>query len=171
LHISNGRIIALWTFHRDGGHCGPLDFAFQVRDNMTCVLPCDLRGTRFTASPDSVDVNSPPGSITLGGSGLSTQYGMPVAEYYDEYGTFIGQQTASYVAGDGSWLQSPTPNLSGVYSGVYTVVITNTDWDGSRIVVGTATLWLYGNDMPPPPPDPDPDPDPGGCYDRECQVY
>src|SRR2546423_11836513 len=91
LHISNGRIIALWTFHRDGGHCGPLDFPFQVRDNMTCVLPCDLRGSRFTASPDSVDVNSPPGSITLGGSGLSTQYGMPIAEYYDEYGTFIGQ--------------------------------------------------------------------------------
>ena len=94
---------------------------------------------------------------------------MPVVEFYDEYGTFIGQQVAASVAGDGSWLQSPAPNLAGVYSGVYTVVITNIDWDGGRNVVGTATVWVYGNDMPLPPPDPLPDPNPCGL--SECLVY
>jgi hypothetical protein len=160
LHVSNGRIIALWTFHRNGGHCGFLTSSLVVRDNQTNVLQCDLRGTRFTAAPDSIDLNAPPPSITLIGSGLSMQYGMPVVEYYDEYGTFIGQATASSCAGDGSWLQSATPSLSGAYSGAYTVVITNAAGDGSRVVVGTAFLALFGNDYPPPPPDPLPDP----CY-------
>jgi len=158
LHVSNGRIMALWTFHREGGHCGSLDFVRQVLDNQTHILQCDLRGARFTASPDSFDLNYPPASMTLIGADLNTQYGMPTVEYYDEYGTFIGQTTAAAVAGDGSWLQCAMPNLAGVYTGVYTMVITNASADGSRNVVGTAVVWAYGNDLPPPPPDPDPDP-------------
>jgi hypothetical protein len=168
LDVPNGRIIAVWTFQRDGGHCGPLQFSFVVKDNQTNELPCDLRGIRFTASPDSIDANSPPATITLTGSSLTTQYGMPSVEYYDEYGTFIGQVGASSVADDGSWLQAATPGFYGVYSGAYTVVITNTDWDGSRNVVGTAIVSVYGNDPPPPDPLPDPCSPLGGGSQMVC---
>jgi len=83
---------------------------------------------------------------------------MPTIEFYDEYGTYLEGRTASAVSGDGTWLQTTVPNLSGVYSGIYTLVICNATPDGSRNIAGTSSVWVWGND--PPPPDPDQDP----CY-------
>jgi hypothetical protein len=122
-------------------------------------------------SPDVIDINAPPATAALLGQGLSTTYGMPTIEFYDEYGSYYQQTTASSVSADGTWLETSVPSLSGLYSGVYTMVIVNASPDGSRDVVGTASVWVYGNTYSPPPdPDPDPcNPQNGNLPPPECE--
>lgn len=164
------RVPAVWNFARSGGHCGII---FNIIQAVSCgqeaPLVCNQVGTVFSMSPNAIDVNAPPATATLTGQGLDATYGMPIVEFYDEYGSYLDVTTASAVSADGTWLEASVPNLTGAYSGTYTVVIVNQTPDGTRNVVGTATVWVYGNDMPPPPPDPLPDPNP--CYSSECVVY
>ncbi len=170
-HDSDWAAPAVWNFTRNGGHAGcGLKFFFgrAVSCGQTAPLDC-ASALAFAAAPDSIDVNAPPATATFAGEGLDTTYGMPTIEFYDEYGTFFNQTTASAVSADGTWLQAAVPSLAGLYSGIYTVVIVNATADGSRNAVGTSSIWVYGNDLPPPPPDPDPDP--GPCVGGVCQVY
>jgi len=159
-----------WNFQRIGGHtgCGLRQAFGYASCGGTVPLDCSPALT-FGMTPESIDVNAPPATATFTGEGLDATYGMPTIEFYDEYGTFFNQTTASYVSADGTWLQAAVPSLAGLYSGTYTVVIVNATADGSRNAVGTASVWVYGNDMLPPPPDPDPDP--GPCVGGICQVY
>ncbi|HXG67047.1 MAG TPA: hypothetical protein VNO70_18230 [Blastocatellia bacterium] len=119
-------------------------------DNVT--LPCRATGVgSFTASPNTVDVTAPPATGTVYGQGISATYGMPIVAYYSEFGYLVAKQTASSVAADGTWLQGSVPNLDGAYSGVYTLLIKNKNADGSKTIIGTATINVTGNDPPPPP--------------------
>lgn len=94
---------------------------------------------------------------------------MPVIQYYDQYsGIFVASTTAFSVATDGSSLQAYTPDLSGVYTGSYNIVVSNVAGDGSHSVVGVAPFSACCVD--PPPPDPPPDPPPCG-EGRVCEVY
>lgn len=94
---------------------------------------------------------------------------MPVAEYYDQYsGVLVGSATAFSVASDGSSLQVSTPNLSGIYSGTYNIVVSNVVSDGSRTVAGVAPINACC--IEPPPPEPPPDPPPRGAM-MVCTVY
>ncbi|HEY3134750.1 MAG TPA: hypothetical protein VGL29_01750, partial [Blastocatellia bacterium] len=133
----------------------------------TVQLVCNQTGTAFTMSPATIDINAPPATADLSGGGLDTTYGMPTVEFYDEYGSYIDGRTALAVSADGTWLQASVPDLSGAYSGSYTIVIVNATADGTRNIVGTANVWVYGNY--PPPPDPQPDPcTEGGSRPMEC---
>ncbi len=158
---------AYWNFQRIGGHCALRQAFGYISCGGTVSLDCPVASS-FAMTPDSIDVNAPPATATFTGAGLDATYGMPTLEFYDEYGTFFAQTTANSVSADGTWLQTSVPSLAGLYSGTYTVVIVNATADGSRNAVGTASVWVYGNDMPPPPPDPLPDPNP--CT-SECLVY
>jgi len=178
LHVSNARLPAVWSFTRFGGHtgCGLISSAsnfFPINCGNTVTLNCHTVFA-FVMAPEAIDVNAPPATASFTGQGIDTTYGMPTIEFYDEYGTFFNQTTATAVSADGTWLQAAVPSLAGLYSGTYTVVIVNATADGSRNAAGTATVWVYGNDMPPPPPDPDPDPCPmptNGEPALECTVY
>lgn len=116
----------------------------------------------FTASPNPVDAFNPPATGTIYGQGISTTYGMPIVQYYDAAGILVGEQAATSVAGDGTWLQGPVPDLTSAISGTYTILVNNRRSDASLYILGSATVNVQANDPPPP------DPGGGGCRTRPC---
>jgi hypothetical protein len=159
--IDNGRVPARWRiFAGLGGECiGQITSPdMDVSAGQTKIAQCLVFGSigPFFPVMQSVNLQAPPPSIELSGSGLDTTYGMPHLEYFDGYsGDTIGSADATAVSADGSWLQSPTPDLSGVYSGTYSILISNRQADGSLAYVGTASFDTYGRDgLYEPPPDP-----------------
>jgi hypothetical protein len=118
--------------------------------NISCRVP--EHPFFFFASPDYIDVDSPPSSVTISGSGIDTSSGMPTVEYWDQNGYLVAQQQASQVAADGTWLSGPTPDLSQVYSGNYLLRIRSATGE----VIGDAAVQVFRFEPPPPPPDEDP---------------
>lgn len=115
----------------------------------------------FFAAPSSIDLQAPPPSITITGEAISTSYGMPKVQFYNEYETLVAEVTASDVAPDGSWLTAPTPGLGNVYTGQYSVEVSNVTPYGTTEVIGAAQLNTYGRDRV--------DADGDGWYaDEEC---
>jgi hypothetical protein len=173
--VANGRVPARWIITAGvPGEC----FRQITNPNMdvsagqTKIAQCEVFGIVFvfSANPSPIDLQAPPATLEMTGSNLTTTYGMPRIEYIDPYtGNLIGTATATSVSGDGSWLQAPTPDLSGVYSGSYSILISNVTSDGSYEYVGTATMDAYGRDGS--YENPPPDPDPCGCTgDGPCMV-
>jgi hypothetical protein len=122
-------------------------------------------GFFLTANPSSADLNAPPASVTISGQGMDGTYAMPKVEYFDGEGYFIGAVIATAIASDGSWLQAPVPDLSYVYSGTYTIRVTNMSSEGFYVdEVGSATMSCWGRDRP--------DSDGDGWFDDEdCYPY
>jgi hypothetical protein len=119
-------------------------------------------GFSLSANPSGADLNNPPSSVTIsGGNGyMSGAYGMPMVEYFDGNGYYVGSVTATSVSGDGTWLTAPVPDLSSVYSGTYQVRVTNRRSDGEYLdIIGSAYLSCWGRDRP--------DSDGDGWYDDE----
>jgi hypothetical protein len=129
-------------------------------------------GFAFFITPSVVDLQAPPADFMITGSGISTTYGMPKVQYWDDYGQLLGETMASAVADDGSWLQATTPNTAQAYSGNWSVYVLNIRWDGGLEHVGSALVQAYGRDYEPPPPPPDENPcnnqDPNGPQ-MECE--
>jgi len=120
--------------------------------NISCRVP--EHPFFFFASPDYIDVDYPPASVTINGSGIDSSAGMPTVEYWDQYGYLVAQQQASQVAADGTWISGPTPDLSQVYSGNYLLRIRS----ATGAVLGDAAVQIFKFEPPPPPPQEDP------CY-------
>lgn len=122
-------------------------------------------GFFLTANPSDTDLNNPPASVAIIGQGMDGTYGMPRIDYFDSDGFLVGSVYATGVSGDGSSLQAPTPDLSSVYSGTYTIQVTNMSYEGYYTdVVGSATLNGWGRD----PVDSDGD----GVYDNyDCYPF
>ena len=114
----------------------------------------------FTPSPSGADLNSPPSSITVSGQGIDATYGAPRVDYFDSQGFLMGTVYASSVAGDGSSLIAPVPDLSQAYTGTFTLQIVNKDSEGFYVdYLGTGTVSCWGRDRP--------DSDGDGYYDDE----
>jgi len=170
--VPDGRVPANWRILATNGAC------FQVLEasvrNVTAgsnqLARCVVSTAFFlTASPASINLASPPSTVSIGGGGFSTSYGMPVIEYYDQYsGILLANTTASSVAGDGSSLEVVTPDLSGVYTGGYNIVVSNKAADGSNTMVGIAAFSACCIDPPPPDPPDDPPPCDG---EQICLMY
>lgn len=167
----NGRAPAVWEFANTGSRQGYLNACYNVRFTAfayplgTSDLFCPQTiGIFFTVAPDSLDVQSPPTTFTVYGQGISTEYGMPVVEFWDETGTVVMQTTASEVAPDGTWATGNMPyvDASRVYGGAYTVGVNNAVAGGGYDTIGYASLSVT-NSNPPPLPDPDPTPEPDPC--------
>lgn len=123
-------------------------------------------GLFLTASPSSVDLNSPPTSGTITGQGFDATYGMPQVDYFDtNTGFLMGSVEATSVNSTGTSLQATIPDLSYVYSGMYKVKVTNKTYDGYPLnIVGWAYITGWGRDRP--------DSDGDGIYDDEdCDPY
>jgi hypothetical protein len=135
-----------------GGSCGTPTAGFAF-------------GFALSSDPSSLYLPSPPASGTIYGQGMSAAYGMPLVEYFDVNGYYIGESTATAVAPDGTSLQAPIPDMSGVYDGTYIVRVTNVSSGGQYIEeVGTFTGSGWGR--------PRPDSDGDGWYDDEdCYPY
>ena len=82
-----------------------------------------------------------------------------MAAYFDQNGQLLDYRSASEVDANGSWLavRGSAGDLSGLYDGSYTVVISNVASNGDWTPVGAAPMDVTGN--PPPPAD--------GCYPGE----
>lgn len=135
----------------------------------SCITIAVINGNNFgfalSATPSGADLNAPPSTVDITGpSNIDGTYGMPLVEYFDSYGYYIGSVYATSTSG-GTWLRAPTPDLSSVYSGNYQVRVTNIRSDGEYLdIVGSATLSCWGRDRP--------DSDGDGFYDDEdCHPY
>lgn len=173
--INNGRVPARWNIVAGGqfeciGYREPTQR--DVTLNSTQISRCVIPGIvfPFSPAPGLVDLLAPPSTIELTGEGLTTDYGMPYIEYRDPYtGNLIGATYATAVGGKGAWLQANTPDLSGIYDGVYSILISNIRADGSLEPVGTATIECTGRPYVfEPPPDPGPCGCPPGEYCLPC---
>ncbi len=161
LPVTDGRVPARWTITAGlPGECiGQISNSnVDVVANDSILAQCLIPGILFpfTMSPGAVDLQAPPASMQMSGSGLVTTYGMPRIEYRDPYtGALVAVTTASKVSRDGNSLIMATPDLSAVYSGTYSVHVSNIMADGSFEQVGGTTVDAYGRDyeyVPPPPP-------------------
>lgn len=125
-------------------------------------LYCAPRYFSFTASPNSIDALNPPATITFDGKGIDNLYGEPTLAFYDESGNVVASTQATQSLWSGNEIEGfvvSTPNISGVYDGIYTVVVHNVLSDQSWDVIGAATITIYGNPLPPI----EPPPGGGGC--------
>jgi hypothetical protein len=159
-NIPTGRVPARWQIFAGviGACVGQITNPnMDVNQGDTKVARCLASGIifPFSTSPGSIDLQAPPSTVSMTGSGISTTYGMPRVEYTDQYtGALIATTTASSVSGDGTWLQATTPDLSAVYSGTFNMFVSNATAGGFEYV-GSATVDAYGRDYvfdPPPPP-------------------
>lgn len=108
-------------------------------ETIVCYVPTGQGGVNeamATISPSTIYTAAPPTSVTISASGFSSQYGMPVVQYYDVTGTLAAQATATFVASDGSYISSPTPNLSQTVTGTYTGIAQNVTSTGQLAAVG-----------------------------------
>lgn len=144
----------------DAGGC----VTYSPSTNGGCNGTVTVIGGNFTffASPEYVDLQAPPATFSISGSGISVAYGMPKVQYWDDFGQLVGEMTASSVADDGTWLEAPTPYSGQAYSGRWTVYVMNRTWDGGVEHAGSAIVYAYGRDYEPPPPPPEEDP----CYNQ-----
>lgn len=135
-------------------NCGQLDVIQLTDSNLT-----------LSASPSSVDLTNPPGTVTITGQSFDATYGMPRVEYFDSNGWLVASTYASSVSGGGTSLQCSVPSLAQVFSGTYTIRVTNKTYQGQYVHrVGTATMTTYGRDRL--------DSDSDGWYDdQDCDPY
>jgi len=163
--VTRGRAPSLWTFYYLPSDHGPCQFqsaTLQVYQNQYTPFICIQRpGFLFIAAPGSIDVSAPPATLvfqTTDAGVIDTAYGMPIVEFFDEYGTLLAQATATDVSNGGTTLQINMPDISSCYTGTYGVSVKNAMADGTWDYFGVAIMDMYGNDPPPPEPDPTPDP-------------
>jgi hypothetical protein len=136
--------------------CAPLQTDFDVIRGATSNYRCrsDSFVVVFAVSPGGIDAQNPPATLTISGSGISTDSGMPVVTAYDEIGNIVGQETATAVAPDGSWLTINTPSGLTVSNSNYSLSVENVMSDGSQSLAGVAAINVYDVPLSDPPPDP-----------------
>lgn len=126
-------------------------------------------GNAPSASPDSIDVTNPPGSITITGDSITTTYGTPKVQFYDEFGVRVAEQYATSYASNSVTISTPS-NISTFYNGRYAAVVFAVQSDSSYWSTSAASLLVSGG-QDPPPPDPPPCTKCGmTCDDYDCAI-
>jgi hypothetical protein len=151
--VSNGRAPANWhvTWVTGGFEtaCFGLSTDLFVDLHQISGLLCEVfvfepanlgQSASFHFSPNPIHTANPPGTVTITGTGISSQNGMPLLQYYTLDGTLVNQAYATAVAGDGSWLQAPVPSLAGLQAGTYVGFIYNENADSSYSYIGTSAV-------------------------------
>lgn len=163
--VGGGKTPATWRLGEDNGPCaGQRINQFILNEGSTIGLDCrDIPITFFNFLPSMIQRDYPPESITIDGTGISSQGGMPTVEYYDLNGTLVAQNTASEVVSGGNSLTAPAPDVSLFGSGAYIALVRNAD--GSSPGNGVVVIFDY-IELPSDPP-----PDEGSCGEyRVCPV-
>lgn len=165
--VPNGRAPATWNFLWVAGSvsgCSGVNLdANVILDGIelfTCTEINDapeaghVITSPFQFEPNPLDTSSLPATVTITGQGFSTQYGLPLVQYFDLSGTLVAQMNAETVSSDGTSIAAPPPALSGVVSGTYVGFISNANASGGWDLVGTVSLTVAAPAPPPPPPPP-----------------
>ena len=153
------------TLTRIASSTGTLSISTNTSCSNVFVVQVTNSNVALSASPSSIDLESPPSTATITGSGFDTTYGMPRIEYFDSTGFLVGSTTANSVWGGGTALDCYLPGLYDAYSGTYQIRVTNKTSSGYySAIVGTASVSAYGRDRI--------DSDGDGWYDDEdCDPY
>ncbi len=152
------------TFTRVASSTGTLSVSTNGSCGNVVVVQVTNSDIALSASPSSINLESPPSTVTITGQSFDTTYGMPRVEYFDGTGFLVGSVYASSVSG-GTSLECYVPDLSSAYSGTYLIRVTNKTYQGYYShIVGTATVTAWGRDRP--------DSDGDGWYDdQDCDPY
>ena len=147
---STGSVVVIKPIN---GACNNVQIILRLNSNLT-----------LSSNPSSIDLTSPPSTVTITGQSFDSTYGMPRVDYYDGNGYLVGSAYASSVSGS-TLLTANVPDLSEAYSGSYQIKVTNKTSSGYYShTVGTADVSAYGRDRL--------DSDNDGWYDDEdCDPY
>lgn len=81
----------------------------------------------------------------MGADRVTSTYGMPTFQFFDVYGTYVAQTTATEIdAENGVWAKGWTHCLAGLPPGNYSIDLINATPDGAGERVGAAHVHLYG---------------------------
>jgi hypothetical protein len=159
--VPNGIAPAFWQIHAISG------WDYLDIDVFGNVQPasCDGKSGVFTPSPgqfseiecrpdlgilpptvpSTINVTESAVEIEVPSSGVTTTYGMPTFQFYDPYGTFAAQTTATSIDTDnGLWAKGQSTCLTGLPAGTYTVDLINGTANGVGEKVGSGVVYLYG---------------------------
>ena len=121
------------------------------------VVEGGFEDSSFVFSPNPISTDGSSGSqAVITGAGFSSQYGMPLLQYFDLNGNLVTQTNVNTVASDGSWVSAPIPDISQLGFGTYVGILQNANASGGFDFLGSASVQV----VPPPPPPPPPDPCP-----------
>src|SRR5918998_1352554 len=153
------------TFQRNANSAGNISVTTSSNCSNVVAIPAIDSKFALSASPSSVNLLSPPATVTVTGQSFDTTYGMPQVNYFDGNGYLVGGVYATSVGGGGTSLQANVPDLSYVYSGTYQVRVVNKTSSGYYVhTVGSAPMTAWGRDRT--------DTDGDGWYDDEdCDPY
>jgi hypothetical protein len=173
--VNNGRTPATWNFKWLFSLTGPCvgqslnADAHFVDDDVPLVCTVFTRGgdqevtstelPDYSFSPDPVITDGSAGSEALiSGQGFNSQFGMPLVQYFDLNGNLVAQASATTVAGDGTWMSAPIPDVSQLSPGTYVGLVSNANSSGGYDILGSISVEVTLPTAPsPPPPDPCPD--------------
>jgi len=153
------------TFQKVASSSGTITVSTSSNCSNVVAIPAINSNFALSASPSSVNLQSPPATVSVTGQSFDTTYGMPRVDYFDGNGYLVGGVYATSVANGGTALQANVPDLSYVYSGTYQVKVVNKTSSGYYVhTVGSATMSAWGRDRT--------DSDGDGWYDDEdCSPY
>jgi hypothetical protein len=137
---------AVWNFTEHNGPCAGLSAPALVSNGATQPLDCISVRLAFNMAPSTLDTFKPPATLQVYGSGISSTYGMPKVQLYDNGGNILAQITASSVAGNGSSLNATMPNVSTYHSDTYGVRVMNVQQNGSLEPAGVLPLQIEGRE-------------------------
>lgn len=159
LVVINPDSINAVTLTRIASSTGTLSISTSANCSTVVAIQVTTSNNALSASPSSINLESPPATVTITGQGFDATYGMPRVEYFDSSGYLVGSVYASSVSG-GASLDCYVPDLSSAYSGTYQIRVTNKTSQGYYSHrVGTATVTAWGRDRL--------DSDGDGWYDDE----
>lgn len=93
----------------------------------------------------SINVSGPGIEFEMAADRVTSDYGMPTFQFYDMYGTYVAQSTATSIdTENGVWAKGWTYCLAGLPSGTYTINLINATADGTGERVSSAFVYLYG---------------------------
>lgn len=147
----NAIVPANWEIGESGGPCDSQSTVVSVGNQDTQDLDCIATVLGFYLVPGQLYESDLPASLEITGTGMSTTYGMPHVEIFNEVGTVIANVTASSVIDNGTVLTAPTPKLSNLPTATYGLEVLNVQSNGTLAPVGaTPVAIIYTPPYTPP---------------------
>lgn len=148
--IPNGRVPATWSavwtaslsYPQCDNYTATLTPSIQYQvEELNCIeTTLEAENSTFTVAPNPIYLANPPATTTIVGSGFSSEYGMPIVQYFSLQGTLLAQASATYVSSDGTTISANTPSLSGLPVGSYAGIISNIAANGTNVYAGAVSV-------------------------------
>jgi hypothetical protein len=157
--VVNGRVPASWkvvwsaslSFPECDGYTTIAMPTAQGRvDEINCYVTTVSSSTsNFVLTPNPVNLAAPGSTSHIQGSGFTSNYGMPLVQYFSLAGALVSQARATYVAPNGTSISAPMPSLAGLPVGAYAGIISNVGSNGQLVYVGSVSASVVSTYVPP----------------------